>query len=100
MAEKTHKQSAADGIRNRIRLKVDADGRVPIPMSVRNAMGVGEDGTVLAWLEDGELRVVSSRVAMRQAQDVARNLIGGSNSLADELIAERREEVRRERKGD
>jgi bifunctional DNA-binding transcriptional regulator/antitoxin component of YhaV-PrlF toxin-antitoxin module len=80
-----------------MRLKVDADGRIPIPMSMRDAMAIGKDGTVLAWLEDGELHVVSSRVAMRQAQDLARNLISGSASLADELIAERREEVRRER---
>jgi bifunctional DNA-binding transcriptional regulator/antitoxin component of YhaV-PrlF toxin-antitoxin module len=97
MTEVTHERSAPEGMRNRMRLKIDESGRILIPMSVRDAMDIGKDGTVLAWLEDGELRLVSPRVAMRQAQELARNLICGSDSLADGLIAQRREEVRRER---
>jgi hypothetical protein len=38
---------------------------------------------------------VSQKVALRQAQDLAREL-GVGRGLADELIAERREEARRE----
>lgn len=84
------------GIRNRMSLKVDAGGRILIPSAVREAMGIGEGDAVLAWLEDGELHVVSPQVALRQAQALARKLIRGAGTLADELIAERREEAKRE----
>ena len=52
---------------------------------------------MLAWLEDGKLHLVSPQVARRQAQELARRLLGGTaGNLADELIADRREEARRE----
>jgi AbrB family looped-hinge helix DNA binding protein len=75
---------------------VDAGGRILIPSAVREAMRIGEGDTVLAWLEDGELHVVGPEVALRQAQALARRLIRGAGTLADELIAERREEAGRE----
>lgn len=85
-----------EGIRHRVTLKVDPGGRVLIPSAVREAMKIGEGDTVLAWLEDGELHLVSPRVALRQARELARKLIPGADTLTDELIAERREEARRE----
>lgn len=88
--------AAPDGIRHRVSLKLDAGGRVLIPAAMREAMQVGEGDTVLAWLEDGELHLVTPRVALRQAQALARRLMPDAGSLADELIAERREEARRE----
>lgn len=88
--------AAPEGIRHRISLKVDAGGRILIPSAVREAMRIGEGDTVLAWLEDGELHVVGPEVALRQAQALARRLIRGAGTLADELIAERREEAGRE----
>ena len=88
--------AAPEGIRHRVSLKVDAGGRILIPSAVREAMRIGEGDTVLAWLEDGELHLVSPQVALRQAQELARKLIRGAGTLADELIAERREEARRE----
>ena len=88
--------AAPEGIRHRLSLKVDAGGRVLIPAAVREAMQIGEDDTVLAWLEDGGLHLVSPEVARRQAQALARKLLGGAGSLADELIAERRAEAERE----
>jgi bifunctional DNA-binding transcriptional regulator/antitoxin component of YhaV-PrlF toxin-antitoxin module len=84
-----------EGIRGRVHLKIDGAGRIVIPVALREAMDVGENGTVMAWLEKGELRLVSQKVALRQAQDLAREL-GVGRGLADELIAERREEARRE----
>ena len=85
-----------EGIRHRVSLKVGAGGRILIPSAVREAMKIGEGDSVLAWLEDGELHLVSPQVALRQAQELARKLIRGAESLADELIVERREEARRE----
>src|SRR5262245_28131384 len=85
-----------EGIRHRVSLRVDAGGRILIPAAVREAMKIGEGDTVLAWLEDGELHLVGPQVALRQAREIARKLIRGADTLADELIAERREEARRE----
>jgi bifunctional DNA-binding transcriptional regulator/antitoxin component of YhaV-PrlF toxin-antitoxin module len=87
-----------EGIRTRMRLKMDAGGRIVLPPAVREAMNIGENGNVLAWLENGELRLVSPQVALKQVQVLARELLKGNDSLADELIAERREEARRESK--
>ena len=89
---------AGEGIQYRVRLKVDAAGRVLIPAGMRASMGLSEGGTVLAWLEQGELRVVGIEVAAKQAQRIARARIGSNVRLADELIADRREEARRESK--
>jgi AbrB family looped-hinge helix DNA binding protein len=87
-----------EGIENRVRLKVDAAGRVLIPAEMRASMGLSEGGSVLAWLEQGELHVVGTEVAAKQAQQIARSLIGGDIRLAEELIADRRAEARREDK--
>jgi AbrB family looped-hinge helix DNA binding protein len=90
--------AASEGIENRVRLKVDAAGRVLIPAEMRAFMGLSEGSTVLAWLDQGELRVVGIEVAAKQAQQIARARIGSNVSLADELIADRRAEARREGK--
>jgi AbrB family looped-hinge helix DNA binding protein len=89
---------AAEGIQNRVRLKVDGAGRVLIPADIRASMGLSEGGSVLAWLEKGELRVVGTDLAGKQAQEIARSLLGSNVRLAEELIADRRAEARREAK--
>jgi AbrB family looped-hinge helix DNA binding protein len=81
-----------------MRLKVDAAGRILIPVEMRASMGLSEGGSVLAWLEKGELHVVGTEVAAKHAQQIARTLIGGDVRLAEELIADRRAEARREDK--
>lgn len=85
-----------EGVRHRVRLKIDSAGRVLIPADVREAMGLEEGGMVLAWLERGELHLVGAKAASAHAQRLARELIAGRDSLADQLIADRREEARRE----
>ena len=70
-------------------LKVAPDGRFVIPAAVRAAMEIGEDGTVTAYLHEGELRIISPRAALRRAQ-AALAPYKGEGSAVDELIAERR----------
>ena len=91
-------QSPNEGIRHRVRLRIDSAGRVLIPAELRAAMGLEEGTTVLAWHERGELHLVSAKAASADAQKLARKLISGRDSLADELIADRRTEARREAK--
>ena len=90
--------AVGEGIRNRVLLKIDSAGRVLIPADIRAALGLEEGSMVLAWLERGELHLVGSKAATQQAQRLARELVAGSDSLADQLIADRREEARREGK--
>ena len=71
-------------------LKVASDGRVLIPLEMREAMVLGEDGRVTARVEAGELRLVSPAVAVRQMQARMRKLKKPGESIVDRFLAERR----------
>lgn len=73
-----------------VALGVDAQGRLTLPPQVRAAMLLGPDGRVTARVEDGELRVVAPRVALRRAQAIARKYKKPGVSVVDEFLAERR----------
>ena len=78
------------------RVKVNENGRVVIPIQFREALGI-EPGDEVIFSSDGEtLRIETIRQRALQAQAMVRKYIDPSRSLADELIAERREEFRRE----
>jgi len=80
------------------RLKVGDAGRIVIPAEMRAAMLLKPGDTVAAQVVDGELRIVSRDVIMRRIQEEARKSKEKHPgvSVVDELIAERREEARRE----
>jgi hypothetical protein len=63
---------------------------------MRKAAGIGEMGSVLVWLEQGHLHVVDVYVAARESQAIARRYLRDGESLSESLIADRREEARRE----
>lgn len=71
-------------------------GRLVIPAPYRQALGVGEGDMVSLRLEDGELRILTPRQALRRAQVLVRRYVPAARSLADELIAERQQEARRD----
>jgi bifunctional DNA-binding transcriptional regulator/antitoxin component of YhaV-PrlF toxin-antitoxin module len=81
-----------------VRLRIAPDGRLVVPAALRAHMKLDEDGVVTAWLDGGELRVVSPRVAIEMIQRMVRETDRGTGSPVDELIAERRAEARREDK--
>ncbi|MBA3471732.1 MAG: AbrB/MazE/SpoVT family DNA-binding domain-containing protein [Rubrobacter sp.] len=71
-------------------------GRLVLPASVRSRLGLSEgDRLVLTLEQDGSLKLVALRDAVRKLRGSYAHL-APDRSLADELIAERREEVRRE----
>ena len=90
-----HESPGLDSV-SHVRLKIDGAGRIVIPAEMRAAMMVRPGDTVTAEVVDGEFRIVSPRVAIRQAQELARKLIPPGVNLVDELIADRRAEARRE----
>ena len=82
-----------------LRLTLGPGGRVVIPAALREAMEVNEGDALLAWVEDGELHLLSPRVGARQARALLKGLLPEGESLADELIADRRREAEAESRG-
>ena len=71
-------------------LKVSSDGRVLIPLDMREAMALGEDGRVTARVEAGELRIVSPAAAVRRIQARMQKFKKPGESIVDQFLAERR----------
>ena len=71
-------------------LKVSSDGRVLIPLEMREAMALGEDGRVTACVESGELRLVSPAVSVRRIQARMQKLKKPGENIVDQFLAERR----------
>ena len=94
-AEDQPKYHSAPALPQRWVLKVGADGRFVIPAAARAAMDIAEDGAVTAFLDDGELRIISPRAAIRRAQAFVKLHDGGEGSVVDELVEERRAAAKR-----
>jgi bifunctional DNA-binding transcriptional regulator/antitoxin component of YhaV-PrlF toxin-antitoxin module len=70
---------------------------VVIPAEFRKALGVRVGDSMVIELGDDELRLRSRQAAIKRVQALVRKYIpDDGRSLADELIAERREEAARE----
>ncbi len=78
------------------RLRVNENGRVVIPASFRKALGIHAGDEIVLRLEDDELRISTLKHRIQRAQRRVRRYVKPGKSLADELIAERREAAKRE----
>jgi AbrB family looped-hinge helix DNA binding protein len=78
------------------RQRVNENGRVVIPASFRKALGINIGDEVLLRMEDDELRITTLKRRVERAQRLVRKHLKRGTSLADELIAERREAARNE----
>jgi AbrB family looped-hinge helix DNA binding protein len=76
-----------------LKKKMSDGGRVVMPAEIRQALGLKEGDAVLWSLVDGEARVTTRAQRIRQAQALVRKHVPAGVSLADELIAERRQEA-------
>jgi AbrB family looped-hinge helix DNA binding protein len=79
-----------------IQARINENGRIVIPAVIRKAMGLKLGDCVVMSLEDGILRIEPQKARARRVQQRLSKLIPGDRVLSDELIAERREEARRE----
>jgi AbrB family looped-hinge helix DNA binding protein len=77
--------------------KIDKSGRIVLPADVRAALGVSEGDSVLVVHEGQSVEIVTSKQAVRPAQDYFMKLAPPDLCMSDELIRERREEAARER---
>lgn len=78
-------------------VRIAPGGRVVIPAEFRKALGLAVGDDVVIELTEGELRLRSLDATIRKVQAMVRRYIpDDGRSLADELIAERRQEAARE----
>jgi AbrB family looped-hinge helix DNA binding protein len=78
------------------RVRVNANGRIVIPASVRRELGVEAGDEILLEKRDDVFWITTQQQRIARAQERARRLIGSGPSMSAELIAERREAARRE----
>lgn len=76
--------------------RINENGRIVIPASFRNALGIRPGETLVLRIEDDELRITTLRQRLAKARRAVQAKIKPSVSLVDELIGERREAARRE----
>ena len=72
--------------------KLAEGGRIVIPAEYRQALGLHVGDELILRLENGEVRIFTTRQAIRRAQELVHRYIPQKRSLSDELIAERRRE--------
>ena len=78
------------------RMRVNENGRVVIPASYRKALGIKAGDEVILRMEDDELRITTMKRRLERARRRIRQYVKPGVSLADELIAERREAAKHE----
>jgi len=77
-------------------LEMGLDGRILIPVALRKAMQISPGEKITAWVDEGELHIVSVNVGVQKLQAMVRDQIPEGVSLVDELIKDRREEAAKE----
>ena len=76
-----------------IKVRIGPDGRIVVPAPFREALGIKEGDTLVASLEDGEIRLLTIPAAVRRAQALVRQFVPQGVSLVDELLSERHREA-------
>ena len=79
----------------RHRLEADRDGRVVLPAELVRQLNVGPHEVLLAYHEDGELRLETLRAALDKAHEYYHSRVT-TGYMSDDLIADRRVEALRE----
>jgi len=79
------------------RMRVNENGRVVIPASFRKALGINIGDEIVLRIEDDELRITTLKRRLDRAKRLVRKHVKPGTSLADELIAERRQAAQDEK---
>ncbi len=79
---------------NMIAGKMAGNGRVTVPLAMRQALGLEAGGNVVLELADGEIRVRPVESAMADARALTRQFLGkNSKASVDDFLAERQREA-------
>ena len=76
-----------------VKTKISNGGRIVIPVAYRKELGINPGDDVVLTLEEGEIRLITARQAIKRAQKMVRRYVPEDMSLSEELIQERREEA-------
>ena len=76
--------------------RLSDNGRIVIPAEIRQKLGLSPGDTVLLSVEGYVLKIEPQRARIRRIQESMRQFLPPDRVLSDELIADRREEARRE----
>jgi AbrB family looped-hinge helix DNA binding protein len=79
-----------------IAVKVSGSGRLSLPAEVRRSLGLQGPGHLVLTISDGEVRLSTMTQALERVRALARPYAPKDRLASEELIAERREEARRE----
>ncbi len=79
-----------------VRIRVSEKGRVVIPASIRQALGIRTGDELEARVENNEMRITTLSNRIREARRFVRKFVPADRMLSEELIAERRDAARRE----
>jgi AbrB family looped-hinge helix DNA binding protein len=72
-------------------------GRLVIPAEFRRDLGLTPGAlVVISETDEGDLRISTPAAGLRRARELVRRYVQPGDSLADELLADRRREAERE----
>jgi hypothetical protein len=78
----------------RLKVLVGSDGSVMLPAGILAGAGYRPgDALFVSAFGEGEVRLLSSRAALRRAQELVRRFVPANISLVDDLLRERRREA-------
>ncbi|PKL75593.1 MAG: AbrB family transcriptional regulator [Candidatus Melainabacteria bacterium HGW-Melainabacteria-1] len=77
---------------NTVKTHLGKGGRIVIPAAYRKQLGLKTGDELLLRIQDGEIHLQSISQAVQRAQSLV-SQFAAQRSLADELIAERRQEA-------
>lgn len=88
-------QVAFQGMKS-VAVKVSASGRLHLPAEVRKALGLKGPGHLVIKVGDGEATLMTMAENLARIRALARPYAPKERLASEELLAERREEARRE----
>lgn len=94
-SDRDAKQSPEDET-EKFRLSIGPDGKLALPPALMKRYGLEADDVLIVLAGDYGMVVEPLKLRFQRAQALVRQFVPEDVSLADELIAERREEARRE----
>ena len=80
------------------RARIDASGRLVIPVAVRRELELreGDELTFTSTEIPGEVRIASRRSGLKRAQALVEQFSRKGGSAVDDLLRQRREDAKRE----
>ena len=69
------------------------NGRLVVPAPLRQQLGLGKGGKLVASIRDGALVLETYENAIKRVRDIAQSYVPPGESVVDELIADRRAEA-------